>query len=124
MIREVHDRGFVGRRAVLDAEFVGKQAVTDFRAKISGIALFSIGAQITEMQNSGIVCRLFSGIPHSLVETVEAAVKMIHALVVFGKLIIDTVEGKLTPADAIGVTPNQRTEIKWIADVIVEPFVA
>src|SRR5829696_2783877 len=49
---------------------------------------------------------------------------MIHALVVFWKLIIDSVQRKLTHADPISMTPNQRAEITWVADVIVEPFIA
>jgi len=94
---------------------VVRQTIIDERLEVSRITLLAVLAEVREVQN---VLAFLRG-PNAFVETVEAAMKMVPVIISW-KLILDTVQSESTVGDAIRVTSNQRTKVKWIAGVIIQ----
>src|SRR6185436_3294415 len=105
VVSEIDDRFRIRRSAVVDSEFVLQQRVIDESAEIARVARFTISAQIEQMQDVSILGRT----PHTFIKTVEAAMKMIDA-VVLRQLIIDAVQRELSAGDAIRMTSDERAE--------------
>src|ERR1041384_155058 len=117
MVRQINNSVAIRRCAVINAQLVIEQSVIDLRPDIPWIALFAVFTEICEMQS----LFAFAHVPHTLIETLETAMKMIST-VVARKLVFNSVQREPATCDAVCVTSDQRAEITWIVNVIVERF--
>ena len=83
----------------------------------AGIALVAVGADVGEDNAGGVGGFDRLGLPNQLVESLDAAVQMVRA-VVRGQLVFDAVEGELSLGDAIGEAADGRTEAGMALEVV------
>lgn len=126
MLGQVDGGGFVGCRAVVHQERV---LVVEFIAhrnvKITGIAFLLVFGQITKFEPVPIIASDGMRLPHNFVESYDPAVKMIR-LVVNGKRIGFAVERKFSLGDAVAISADNGTEVRFVysVDIVFQPVVA
>ena len=102
----------VGGGLILHLEFiVVGQAVGDLVGELAGIALFAVGAHVREDGADGVLRLDRLGLPDDLVESLQAAVQVVGA-VVDGQRIFLAVEGELALGDAVGVAADGGAEVR------------
>ena len=114
VVGEVDRRGAVGRGGVIDPQLV---AVGERHhhgdGKIPGITFLAIRTEVAE-GHSGFLAGQDLGRPHDLVETRDAAVQMVRA-VVDGQLVLLSVEPETAFGRAVGHASGRAAQIAGIA---------
>src|SRR5690348_14567026 len=109
MIGEVHRRSFVGSCGVIDAQFIRIRKGHDHcHIELAGIAFLAVAAGVSELQGGA---GLRFGLPNNFVESLEAAVEMIRA-VVYRQLISLAIQSELPLRNPVGKSPNGAAEIR------------
>jgi hypothetical protein len=83
VLREIDRRGLVRRRGVLHDELVVlREGVGDARVERAGITFVAGGADVREDDTGAAVAIEGLGLPHHLVEPLDAAVQVVRPLLV------------------------------------------
>ncbi|MDH6188783.1 hypothetical protein M2168_001815 [Streptomyces sp. CZ24] len=108
---EVDDGGAVGAGLVVEGQgVVGAEAVGDGHLQRPGEAHVAVGAEQGEADGGGVGAGDRGGPPDAPVEAVGAAVQGV-APVVGGDGVVGAVEREAAVGEAVGVPPDQRTEV-------------
>ncbi len=125
VVGHVHQRRLVGGGEVIDAELVHLgQHVLDGDLESSGIALFTVGADVGEPYAGAVGCVERLTVPERLVESLEATVQVV-GLIVDVQLVVDPVQREASVRDAVGAATGDAAEVlvvgRLVAGDAIEP---
>ena len=124
MVGEVHRRGFVGGRLVLDPHgVVFRERVANDDRQISGEALIAVGADHGEIDAGAIVAMLLGGFPEDAVDAGRSAMECVGA-VVDRQAVTRAVDGKFAAGDAVGESPDGAAKVSGVAQIGIQTIEA
>ena len=125
MVGEVHRRVRGGGRLIVQGERAGVvKGIRHHHAQRAGIALLAVRALAGKDQVIGHHAFHGDHIPDLLVEAVGAAVQVVHAVFIAGKLIVLSIQRKMAPVDAVAHAADQRAQVAGIFRIALHVCVA
>ena len=116
VVGHIYNRRFVCFRFVLNIDgIIVRQFHQHFTSDVSRKTFFTVFCTVSQLQFLRI--QQFC-IKHPVLESLRSAVQTM-AVVIAGKLIFYTIQGELSLIDTIGITSDSRTEIRRLADIVL-----
>ena len=116
VVGHIYNRRFVCFRFVLNIDgIIVRQFHQHFTSDVSRKTFFTVFCTVSQLQFLRI--QQF-GIKHPVLESLRSAVQTM-TVVIAGKLIFYTIQSELSLIDTIGITSDSGTEIRRLADIVL-----